>query len=103
MKQFLQNNINSSDLATIYSEVLAELGRATKKFPSFPCDPVHSVAVMAEESGEATQASLQWFYEGGNKEKLRGELVQTMAMCIRNIHGIDSGEITIPAMEGVEG
>jgi len=85
--------INTEEILMTGNCVAAELYRAVGKFPKFPCDPVHAVSVMAEESGEAIQAALQLVYENGSLEKLREEVIQTTAMCIRIISGIDSGDI----------
>jgi len=93
-KQFSQNELKTRTIDLIITDIEDELELALQKFPNFPCDPLHAVAVMGEEAGEATQAALQWVYEGGNKENTRNELIQTAAMCIRMISGIDSGDIT---------
>lgn len=45
--------------AEIIEEVIAELNRARTKFPTWPDDPIHAAAVVAEESGELVQAALQ--------------------------------------------
>ena len=44
--------------AEIIEEILTELNRARTKFPTWPGDPIHAAAVVAEESGELVQASL---------------------------------------------
>ena len=70
--------------------IIEELVDAELKHPFFPDDPVHGAAIMAEESGEAVQAAIDLYYgpvaeAEGNKAKLRKELAQTAAMCIRNM------------------
>ena len=47
----------------IANEVLGEIARAVEKFPTWPTDPLHAVAVLGEEFGELTQAVLQCVYE----------------------------------------
>ena len=66
-----------------YLPIEAELQRAIKKFPTFPDDIFHQIAIVNEESGEATRAVLHYQYEGGGLEDVRIELIQTAAMCIR--------------------
>lgn len=63
--------------------VFAELQRAEHKFPGFPTDPIHAVAVIAEELGELQQACLQWTYEDGDMAAIKKEGVQTTAMALR--------------------
>ena len=79
----------------ICQEIERELEKAFRKFPSFPVDPIHAQSVMGEEAGETLQAALQAVYEGGSLEKVRGEAIQTAAMCLRLIHGIDSGLVRL--------
>ncbi len=64
-------------------EINKEISEAIKKFPGFPVDPVHMVAIMAEESGEAVQAALQYAYDNKPVENIEKELIQTAAMCVR--------------------
>lgn len=65
--------------------VLAELERATRKFPTWPTDPVHAAAVLQEEAGEVSKAVLQAVYEPhkSGPADVREEVVQTAAMCLR--------------------
>lgn len=63
--------------------VLVELERAEKKHPRWPKDIVHACAIVNEESGELIRAGLQLNYEGGYKEEVRKEAIQTAATCIR--------------------
>lgn len=67
----------------ISKDIDNELQRAEELHPDFPTDPIHMVAIMAEESGEAVRAANQ-FYDGeGTLDELREELVQTATMCVR--------------------
>jgi hypothetical protein len=43
----------------IIDEVLAELERATSKFPTWPTDPFHALSVLGEEYGELQKSVLQ--------------------------------------------
>ena len=65
--------------------VMDEVGRATRKFPTWPTDPLHAVAVLGEEFGELTKAVLQTVYEPHKVDEgeLRTEAVQTAAMALR--------------------
>jgi hypothetical protein len=65
--------------------VMDELERATRKFPTWPDDPLHAVAILGEEFGELTKAVLQTIYEPHRMQdgELRTEAVQTAAMALR--------------------
>ncbi len=63
--------------------IFHELTKAERKFPTFPVDPIHDVAIMIEEAGEAMKAALDMQYRNGPIADLRMELAQTAAMCIR--------------------
>jgi hypothetical protein len=65
--------------------VMDEVGRATRKFPTWPTDPLHAIAVLGEEFGELTKAVLQTIYEPHKVQEgeLRTEAIQTAAMALR--------------------
>jgi hypothetical protein len=71
--------------------IMDELVSAEAKHPLFPNDPIHAVAIMAEECGEAVQAAIDFVYQDGiahrqvNRRKLQKELAQTGAMAVRNL------------------
>lgn len=70
----------------IEDQVMAELARATTKFPTWPTDPLHALAVLGEEFGELTKAMLQHTYEphkGVTQADIRMEAIQTAAMALR--------------------
>jgi len=60
-----------------------EFARAIMIHPDWPDDVIHQVAIMIEEAGETMQAALNYKYHGGEKEKIKEELIQTAAMCLR--------------------
>lgn len=76
--------------------VLAEVERATSKFPIWPTDPIHAFAVVAEEFGEAQKEVLQLTYEPhkSSRESVRKEAVQLAAMAIRFLMSLDRYEYT---------
>lgn len=78
------------------SSVLAELERATRKFPTWPTDPLHAVAVVGEESGELVKAVLQAVYEPHKSTtgEVRIEAIQTAAMALRFIGNLDRYQYT---------
>ena len=75
-----------------YAAALAEVERATRKFPTWPTDPLHALAVLGEEFGELTKAVLQTVYEPHKVEpgELRNEAIQTAAMALRFIASLDA-------------
>lgn len=77
--------IGRDPIDQVLAMVRAELARATRKFPTWPDDPLHAVAVVAEESGELTRAVLQAVYEPhkGDPQDAMDEAVQTAAMAVR--------------------
>jgi hypothetical protein len=73
----------------IIQRILAELEKAEAKHPSWPDDLLHQIAIVNEESGEATRAALHCVYEGGTKDDLQTELIQTAAMCVRMLKNLE--------------
>lgn len=75
-------------------EVVAELARATQKFPTWPTDPLHALAVLGEEFGELTKAMLQLTYEPHKTtaDEVRAEAIQTAAMALRLAASLDRYE-----------
>jgi NTP pyrophosphatase (non-canonical NTP hydrolase) len=76
----------------VLEEVLAEVKRATKKFPTWPTDPLHALAVLGEEYGELTKAALQLAYEPhkSSRKMVREEAIQTAAMALRFAMSLDA-------------
>lgn len=94
--------------------VLAEVAKATAKFPTWPTDPLHALAVLGEEFGELTQAVLQSTYEPhkSTPDDVKTEAIQTAAMALRflmslNQYQFQCGEqhhqATIAAAEALKG
>lgn len=75
-------------------EVLAEIERATEKFPTWPTDPLHAFAVVGEEHGELQKELLQLTYEPhkSSMADARKEAVQLAAMALRFLMSFDRYE-----------
>ena len=74
-------------------EVLAIVKAAATKFPTWPDDPLHAMAIVGEEFGEAMMSCLQCVYEPhkSNPVELRLEVQQTAAMCLRFLRSLETG------------
>lgn len=74
--------------------VMDEVRRATRKFPTWPNDPLHAVAILGEEFGELTKAVLQTTYEPHKVQEgeLRTEAIQTAAMALRFLASLERYE-----------
>ena len=72
-----------SDIEEKYTLIDAELTKAKQKHPDYPDDMFRQVAIINEESGEATKAVLHYHYENGSIEDIKKELIQAAAMCMR--------------------
>lgn len=75
----------------VMKEVQAEMARATAKFPTWPTDPLHALAVLGEEFGELTKDMLQLCYEPHktSRENVRKEAIQTATMALRLAMSLD--------------
>jgi hypothetical protein len=79
-------------MTTTLDDLIAEIKRASEKFPSWPTDPLHALAVLGEEYGELTKAVLETVYEPekSNVSDVRTEAIQTAAMAVRFLVSIDA-------------
>ena len=75
----------------VIEQITAEVASATVKFPTWPTDPLHALAVLGEEYGELTKAMLQLTYEPHKTtpEEVRTEAIQTAAMALRLAMSLD--------------
>lgn len=82
-----------------------ELRRAVAKFPTWPTDPLHALAVLGEEFGELTKAVLQATYEPhkSTKNDVCIEAIQTAAMALRFISSLERYEYAHCAQHEQEG
>lgn len=72
--------------------VQAELAAAKAKFPTWPVDPFHALAILGEEFGELTKAVVETTYEPGKSDlaDVRKEAIQTAAMALRFVENLDA-------------
>lgn len=72
--------------------VLKEVEKAIEKFPTWPTDPLHALAVLGEEYGELNKAVLQYTYEPHKTslEEIKTEAIQTAAMALRFLTSLDT-------------
>lgn len=79
-------------LDKVIGEVKDELEKAMGKFPTWPTDPLHALAVLSEEKGELDKAVLQMTYEPHktNLDEVRMEAIQTAAMSLRFLVSFDN-------------
>lgn len=75
----------------VIEQITAEVRRATAKYPTWPTDPLHALAVLGEEYGELNKAMLQLTYEPQKTslEEVRTEAIQTAAMAMRLAMSLD--------------
>ncbi len=80
-------------------QILKELESAMGKFPTWPTDPFHALAILSEEVGELNQAVLQLTYEPDKvvtrklgEQAVREEAIQTAAMALRVLISLDKYE-----------
>ncbi len=89
-------NEQSEILTATCSAVVAEVEKATRKFPTWPTDPLHALGVLGEEFGELTKEVVQMAYEPHktSREAIREEAIQTAAMALRFAMSLDRYEYT---------
>ena len=89
-----ENNLNAKEpthlhyyddprISVAIDEMVEELQRAEFKHPVWPKNQLRQTAIVSGEAGEAMQASLHVAEGRGDMGKLREEIIQTGAMCIR--------------------
>lgn len=88
----MNNEMMKPRSSDMISAVYNELTLALEKFPTWPTDPLHALAVLGEEYGELTKDVLQMTYEPGktNAENVRKEAIQTAAMALRFVASLDA-------------
>ena len=88
------NTVQKEVGSTPLQVVMHEVERAMLKFPTWPTDPLHALAVLGEEFGELTKDMLQLCYEPHKTsvENVRTEAIQTAAMALRLLASLDAYE-----------
>lgn len=66
----------------IYKQVEETLNKAINKWPKW-VEISDAINVIQEEVGELTRAINQFNYENGDKEEIKKEALQSLAMLIR--------------------
>lgn len=78
-------------MSRIIDDIQKEVKRAKKKFPAWPSDPLHAIAVVNEEVGELNQAILQAVYEPQKSDigDVRNEAIQSVCTLLRFLESLD--------------
>ncbi len=72
----------------VIGQIIEEYKKAKDKHPKWPVDPIHASAIVAEEAGELTRATLQHTYEKGSIEAAEKEAIQVAVTAIRFLEGL---------------
>ena len=90
---------------TPLQEIMGEVERAMRKFPTWPTDPLHALAVLGEEYGELTKEMVQLTYEPHKTSlaEVRKEAIQCAAMAIRLVASLERYEFTPGPQHAQEG
>ena len=92
------------DYAEIIETILEEVHRAERLYPNWPTDMIHATAILSEETGEAVQASNNFWHHGGARSEVVKEVVQSAATAVRWLLHDHKYEMPIPETEeGQEG
>jgi len=75
----------TTKVESIFLDVERELHAAMNKFPTWPTDRIHAMAVVQEEIGELQKDILQATYEPNKTtaEAIDKEAIQSIAMLVR--------------------
>jgi len=98
MTQITNNEVEMASYRHFH-EVSPELQRAADKFPGWPDDMLHALAIIGEEYGELVKDVLQHHYEPHKSKTckdIRAEAVQTIAMLHRFLNSLDRGAYLKP-------
>lgn len=102
--KFRKLRLNEMNLHILKVGVFKELERAIEKFPTWPTDPLHALAILGEEFGELNKAMLQFTYEPGktSTDEIKTEAIQTAAMALRLIMSLNDYKYA-PSEQHVQG
>lgn len=73
------------ELQLAFDAVRKAIESAQRKFPHWPDDMVHGAAIVAEESGELTQAALNHYYHKKDESHIYIEATHTACTAIRTL------------------
>jgi len=80
------------DRVALIDRVLDEINRAEARFPGWPEDPLHALAILGEEFGELNKSVMQRVYEphkdGASMEDFLDEGIQVAAMAVRFLENL---------------
>ena len=94
MQKLFQNNFNAyiegmQKMEEPYKSIKAELSRAEGLYPDYPTNIFMQLAIMHEEAGEVTKATLDYMTGKHGIQELKDELIQTAAMCVRMLKNLE--------------
>lgn len=86
-----KQTVSEESIKAVIDQVFSEVQNATEKYPTWPTDPLHALAVLGEEYGELNKAILQLTYEPSKTSpaEVRMEAIQTAAMALRLAMSLD--------------
>ena len=81
------------DVNEIFNEILTELDRAESKFPEWPRDIVHAVAILSKCIGECNMDALNLYnHKETDISIIKQRLIETGAMVVRCLRNFPSDE-----------
>lgn len=82
--------INLLDKQEIFEEIIKELAAAVEKWPGWPSDPIHALAVVQKEVGQCQKEILHCCYGSPESDvgTVRREAIQMAAMAIRFLRSL---------------
>lgn len=84
------------EVVNIQNETFDELKRAMSKFPGWPTDELHALAIVQEELGEVQKDVLQQVYEPERGHDVEKEMIQALAMGMRFLIARRMGHYNTP-------
>ncbi len=90
----LEGRVMALRINRVLDAIAEEVVRATGKHPTWPVDPMHALAVVGEEFGELSKATLQTVYESelSNEEDVEKEAIQLGATVVRFLMALQDEE-----------
>lgn len=82
-----------------HTAIRIEMDKAINKFPKWPNDPFHALAIVQEEVGELAKAILQYHYEQDknvSRDDIVKEAVQSICMLHRFLNSFEQSRYDWP-------